>query len=133
MIYTLKSNRCSFTFFCMVISLVFGQNKFDSQLLTGGYRNDGNHHSWIYFTDKGLKTEADLEVALQLSMYNLNERTKQRRSKTRLMRETSLFPRIILMRLNIRELQFAQSQNGSMLFLFQGPLNSSGAYQVFHL
>jgi subtilisin family serine protease len=67
----------------MIISLVFGQNKFDSQLLTGGYRNDGNHHSWIYFTDKGLKTEADLEVALHLSMDNLNERTKQRRSKTR--------------------------------------------------
>ena len=83
MIYTLKSNRCSFTLFCMIISLVFGQNKFDSQLLTGGYRNDGNHHSWIYFTDKGLKTEADLEVALHLSMDNLNERTKQRRSKTR--------------------------------------------------
>ena len=83
MIYPLKSNRCSFTLFCMIISLVFGQNKFDSQLLTGGYRNDGNHHSWIYFTDKGLKTEADLEVALHLSMDNLNERTKQRRSKTR--------------------------------------------------
>ena len=83
MIYILKSNRCSLTLFCMGISLVFGQNKFDSQLLTGGYRNDGNHHSWIYFTDKGLKTEADLEVALQLSMDNLNERTKQRRSKTR--------------------------------------------------
>ena len=83
MIYILKSNRCSFTLFCMVISLVFGQNKFDSQLLTGGYRNDGNHRSWIYFTDKGLKTEADLVVALQLSMDNLNERTKQRRSKTR--------------------------------------------------
>ena len=48
-----------------------------------GYRHDDNYHAWIYFTDKGMKTEADLVAALQLSMDNLDNRTRTRRSKVR--------------------------------------------------
>ncbi|HIB29597.1 MAG TPA: hypothetical protein EYO24_03690, partial [Candidatus Marinimicrobia bacterium] len=66
-----------------MIATGFSQTKFEVNQLQMGYRHDDNYHAWIYFTDKGLKTEADLVAALQLSMDNLNERTKQRRSKTR--------------------------------------------------
>ena len=82
MIHSIKSIQF-LLFSFLLIATGFSQTKFEVNQLQMGYRHDDNYHAWIYFADKGLKTEADLVAALQLSMDNLNERTKQRRSKTR--------------------------------------------------
>ena len=70
-----------FSLIIMLQSVIYCM-KYDLQEMQLGKRGS-DYRAWIYFTDKGLETEADLEVALHLSLDNLNERTKQRRSKTR--------------------------------------------------
>ena len=82
MTYYIKSIRFYF-FSLLILSFGISQDKIDADRLIPGYRNDGNFHAWIYFTDKGLETNSKMNSALQLALENLTEKTKQRRTKTR--------------------------------------------------
>ena len=66
-----------------MLSFGISQDKIDADRFIPGYRNDGNFHAWIYFTDKGKETDSDINSALQLALENLTKKTKQRRTKTR--------------------------------------------------
>ena len=82
MTYSIKSIQVPLLFFMLIISSP-GQDKLHEKQLQKEFRNYGDYHAWIYFTDKGLETNSKMNSALQLVLENLAEKTKQRRSKTR--------------------------------------------------